>query len=79
MNTGFIGIGSMGGMLIRALLRSRALAVENAWAANRSEDKLTALAAAFPGIHVASNRKVAANCDLIFLCLKAPDATSVLA
>ena len=79
MITGFVGIGSMGGMLVRGLLRSRALAVENAWAANRSEDKLTALAAAFPGIHVASNRKVAANCDLIFLCLKAPDATSVLA
>ena len=79
MNTGFIGIGSMGGMLVRALLRSRALAVENVWAANRSEGKLTALAAAFPGIHVASSRELAANCDLIFLCLKAPDATSVLA
>ena len=79
MNTGFIGIGSMGGMLIRALLRSRALAVENVWAANRSEGKLTALAAEFPGIHVASNRKLAANCDLIFLCLKAADAASVLA
>ena len=79
MNTGFIGIGSMGGMLVRALLRARALAVENVWAANRSEGKLTALAAEFPGIHVASDRKLAANCDLIFLCLKAPDAVSVLA
>jgi len=79
MNTGFIGIGSMGGMLVRALLRSRALAVENVWAANRSEGKLTALAAAFPGIHVASSRKLAANCDLIFLCLKAADTASVLA
>ena len=79
MNTGFIGIGSMGGMLVRALLRSRALAVENVWAANRSEGKLAALAAEFPGIHVASDRKLAANCDLIFLCLKAPDAASVLA
>ena len=79
MNTGFIGIGSMGGMLVRALLRSRALAVENVWAANRSEGKLTALAAAFPGIHVASARGLAANCDLIFLCLNPGDAASVLA
>jgi pyrroline-5-carboxylate reductase len=39
MNTGFVGIGSMGGMLVRGLLRSRALAVENVWAANRSEGK----------------------------------------
>src|SRR5208282_3209126 len=79
MNTGFVGIGSMGGMLVRALLRSRSLAVENVWTANRSENKLTELAAEFPGIHVASNRKLAANCDLIFLCVKAGDAASVLA
>ena len=79
MNTGFVGIGSMGGILVRALLRSRALAVENVWAANRSEGKLTALAAEFPGIHVASDRKLAANCDLIFLCLNAGDVASVLA
>ena len=79
MNTGFVGIGSMGGMLVRALLRSRALAVENVWVANRSEGKLKALAADFSGIHVASVRKLAASCDLIFLCIKAGDATSVLA
>jgi pyrroline-5-carboxylate reductase len=44
-----------------------------------SEGKLKALAAEFPGIHVANDRKLAANCDLIFLCLKAGDAASVLA
>jgi len=79
MNTGFVGIGSMGGMLVRALLRSRALRVEYVWAANRSEGKLDALAAEFPGLHTASNRQLAANCDLIFLCVKAGDAASVLA
>jgi competence protein ComER len=79
MKTGFVGIGSMGGMLVRALLRSRALAVENVWAANRSEGKLKALAAEFSGIHLGGNRQLAANCDLIFLCLKAEDAASVVA
>jgi len=79
MNTGLVGIGSMGGMLFRAMVRSRALAVENVWAANRSEGKLKALAAEFPGIHIASDRKLAANCDLIFLCLKPGDAASALA
>jgi len=79
MNTGFIGIGSMGGMLVRALLRSHAVAVENVWAANRSQGKLTPLAAEFPGIHVAGTRELAANCDLIFLCLNAADATTALA
>jgi len=79
MNTGFVGIGSMGGMLVRTLLRSRAIAVENVWAANRSEGKLTALAAEFPGIHIAGARKVASSCDLLFLCVKAGDAASALA
>jgi len=79
MNTGFVGIGSMGGMLVRALSRCHALAVESVWAANRSEGKLTALASEFPGIHVASARKLTANCDLLFLCLNAGDAASVLA
>ena len=79
MNTGFVGIGSMGGMLVRALLRSGALELENVWVANRSEGKLKTLDAEFPGIQVASNRELVANCDLIFLCLNARDIVSVLA
>jgi competence protein ComER len=79
MNTGFIGIGSMGGMLVRALLRSGALAPNDVSAANRSAEKLDALAAAFPGIHISSSREVAAHCGLIFLCLSASDTASVLA
>lgn len=79
MNTGFVGIGSMGGMLVRALLKSGALVAENVWASNRSQPKLDQLLAQFPGIHVANNRKLAANCDLIFLCVKAGDTASVLA
>jgi len=67
MNTGFIGIGSMGGMLVRALLRSRLLAPQEIWAANRSAAKVDALAADFPDIHIASAKQVAANCDLIFI------------
>ena len=79
MNTGFVGVGSMGGMLVRTLLRSGTLTADSMWAANRSEGKLKTLAADFPGIHIASNRKLAAHCDVIFLCVKAPDAASVLA
>jgi len=79
MNTGFIGIGSMGGMLIRALLRSGALAQGDVWAANRSPAKLEAIARDFPGIHIASARQLAANCDLIFVCVGAGDTATVLA
>ncbi len=48
MNIGFVGIGSMGGMLVRALLRSGALAPNDVWAANGSTAKLDALAVDFP-------------------------------
>ena len=78
MNTGFIGIGSMGGMLVRALLHSGALAPQEIWAANRSSAKLQALAADFPGIHIASPKQVAANCDLILLCVSATDSAGIL-
>jgi competence protein ComER len=79
MNTGFIGIGRMGGMLVRTFLRSGALEVENVWVANRSQAKLDSLAANFQGIHIAGARQIAAQCDLIFLCLSASDTAGVLA
>jgi competence protein ComER len=79
MQAGFIGIGSMGGMLVRALLGSKALAPDEVWAANRSSAKLDALAGGFPGIHIASARQIAAKCDLIFLCVGTGDTASVLA
>jgi len=60
----------MGGTLVRALVRSRALAVENVWAANRSEGKMKALAAEFPGIQVASNRNACRQLRSIFSASK---------
>lgn len=79
MNTGFIGIGSMGGMLVRAFLRSGGLAPGVVWTANRSPAKLDALANDFPSIHIGSARQVAAKCDLIFLCVGTGDTATVLA
>jgi len=79
MNTGFVGIGSMGGMLVRALLRSGALAPQEIWLANRSPAKIDAIAADFPGIHIAGAKQIAASCDLILLCVSAADASGVLA
>jgi len=66
-------------MLSRALLGSRALIPDHVWTANRSRAKLDALSAEFPGVHVGSNRDVAAACDLIFLCLKPADIATALA
>jgi len=79
MNTGFIGIGSMGGMLVRAFLRSGGLAPANVWVANRSQGKIDALTASYPGIHATSVEQLAAQCDLIFLCLGAAETATVVA
>jgi len=79
MKTGFAGIGSMGGMLVRALLRAGALTPKDVCVSNRSPQKLAALAAEFPGLHLATNRELAAHCELIFLCVKAGDAPTALA
>lgn len=79
MKVGFVGLGSMGSMLVRALLQAQALSPEDVFAANRSPQKLAALTAEFPGIHPASCRELAARCDLIFLCVKGGDLPTVLA
>ena len=79
MNTGFIGIGSMGGMLVRAFLRSGALAPADVYVANRSPQKLASLSAEFPGIHAGASRELAAHCDLIFLCVKGNETPAILA
>jgi len=73
MHTGFIGIGSMGGMLLRSLLRAGALAPDDVWAANRTPRALPAR------VHAASAAEVAAQCDLIFLCVSAGDTAAALA
>jgi competence protein ComER len=78
MRTGFIGIGSMGGMLVRALLRSGALSPTDVYTANRSTDKLDALAANFPGIQVLSCSQLARHSDLIFVCVGTEDMAGLL-
>jgi len=79
VNTGFVGLGSMGGMLVRALLRAGAFSPPDVWIANRSAEKWKSFAAEFPGIHPASSRDLAAGCDLVFLCVGAGDLPIVLA
>ncbi|MFO7172697.1 MAG: pyrroline-5-carboxylate reductase dimerization domain-containing protein [Bacillota bacterium] len=78
MDVGFIGTGSMGGMLVRSLVRHGALAPEQVWAANRTPGKLEALRAAVPGIHTAPTATVS-TCPVVFLCVKPGDTRAALA
>ena len=64
MKYGFIGCGNMGGAVARALSQS----TKDIVLSDRS-GKGAALAAKL-GIQYASNAAIAANCDMIFLCVK---------
>src|SRR5215510_15334434 len=78
LQIGFIGTGTMGAMLIRALLRANTVSATNIWAANRSQARLESLAAEFTGLHSADSSRVAAASEILFLCVKPADVPDVL-
>jgi competence protein ComER len=79
VNVGFVGMGNMGQMLVKALTRSATLDPGEILVSNRSADKLERLAAATPGVKIAySNAEVAQACPTLFLCVKPNDTKAVL-
>jgi competence protein ComER len=79
VNVGFIGMGNMGQMLVKALVRARALSPGEVMVSNRSPAKLEQIAAAVPGICIAyANQELARQCQVIFLCVKPGETRAVL-
>ena len=74
---GFIGTGSMGSAVARAVYKS-GLAKE-LWLANRTPAKAEKLAEELTGARVCTNREVVEHCDLIFLGVKPQLMEAVLA
>jgi 3-hydroxyisobutyrate dehydrogenase len=76
MNTGFVGLGAMGAHMARSLHRAGLL--RGVW--NRSAEKATALAAELPTRAYTDLAALAADCDLIIICVSADaDVRSVVA
>ena len=76
MNTGFVGLGAMGAHMARNLHRAGLL--KGVW--NRSPEKATALAAELPTRTYTDLAALAADCDVIILCVSADaDVRSVVA
>ncbi|MDQ8736748.1 late competence protein ComER [Paenibacillus sp. LHD-38] len=71
MNVGFIGTGTMGSLLIEALIASGALSPTQIAVSNRTFAKAQALANRYSGMK-AENTNAAAACgsDIVFLCVK---------
>jgi pyrroline-5-carboxylate reductase len=75
---GFIGTGSMGGMMIRKLTGTGTVSSGDVIASNRSRDKLEAISGR-TGIRAANdNCEVVRVSDVIFLCVKPLDVKGVL-
>jgi competence protein ComER len=79
MNLGFIGTGNMGRILVEALVEGKAVTPSSMMITNRTRSKAMALKDKYRGIRVGANPKeVAAESDLVFICVKPLDVYEVL-
>lgn len=80
MNIGFIGAGSMGSLLIEALIVAEAVEPHQIKVSNRTYSKAEKLALTFPGLQAEhSNIAVAKGSDIVFLCIKPHEFANVIA
>jgi competence protein ComER len=71
MQFGFIGTGSMGSIVIEALIEAKSVLPSQIYASNRTFEKVKELAKTYTGLHAyPSNTKVAEEADVLFLCVK---------
>jgi len=72
MNVGFIGTGTMGSLLIEALIASGALSPKQIVVSNRTFAKAQALANRYSGMRAEyTNAAAACGCDIIFFVREA--------
>lgn len=71
MKVGFIGTGSMGSILIEALIQSGALQPHDITVSNRTESKARKLQQRYAGLNIARlNAETVAQSDIVFICVK---------
>ncbi|WP_035102175.1 late competence protein ComER [Aneurinibacillus terranovensis] len=78
MQIGFIGTGSMGTILIQSFVESGRIHPSQIIASNRTGEKIQKLAWKYPGLQTGTNRDVAKNAALLFICVKPLNYRSVL-
>ena len=57
MKTGIIGLGKMGGALLRGMLKSGAVAPQDVWVYDHHKENMAALQAEHPGVHEAESEE----------------------
>ena len=61
MKTGIIGLGKMGGALLRGMLKSGAVAPQDVWVYDHHKENMATLQAEHPGVHEAESEEAAAD------------------
>ncbi|WP_066385664.1 late competence protein ComER [Neobacillus mesonae] len=79
MNTGIIGTGNMGRILVEALLDGKAISPSSMMITNRTLEKAMVLKDKYKELKVGANAiEVAAESDLIFICVKPLDVFKII-
>ncbi len=76
---GFIGLGSMGGALLKGLLEYKAFSQKEVLVSTRTKEKIRDFMARFPEVKIMdSNIELARECRTIFIAVKTGDVRDVL-
>ena len=79
MKIGIIGTGNMGRILVEALIDGKAISPSSIMITNRTKSKAMVLKDKYRELRVGANpREVAAESDLVFICVKPLDVFKVL-
>jgi len=76
---GFVGFGNMGGTMLRALLKARAIPQDDLVVFTRTREKLKSLVTAYPKVKVArSISDLGSKCKRVFICTGTGEVKAVL-
>ncbi|MBD1382076.1 late competence protein ComER [Metabacillus arenae] len=79
MNTGFIGTGNMGRILIEAFLEAEILKPSSMFITNRTIDKAIKIKKTYPSINIVENHEeLAGQSKILFICVKPLDIHPLL-
>lgn len=71
MKTGIIGLGKMGGALLRGMLKAGAAVPEEVWVYDHHHENVQALQEEYPGVHEAASEADAADAvEVLILAVK---------
>ena len=79
INSGFIGYGKMGSVLLNSLLKSGAIKEDSVFVNTRSIQKLSCLKSQYPSVTILDNiQLIVEKCRIIFICVGTYDVKTII-